>query len=289
MSEQDLLLIEQYYRNALSEAESLAFEQRMADDEAFRAEALSHKKALLAIELYGKEQMKKKLRERPLVKADRLYRVWPWMLGICTLILLMLFWRIESQKQLEKPTEPVTPSTSPTTPIPSGTAKPLPQQADNDNIKQTTNTQKLFATAYHPFQEGGTGNNVRSNGQNPDPDKMTGLNQLKQLALEQKHAECLEAYEKLPAGTQQKEMALFFKANSLLALGRTDEAAGLFEGVASSQQSAYASHAQWYAALCALKTGDLPKAKKWLQELGSNNNASAAQRTKAKNLLRQLR
>lgn len=114
------------------------------------------------------------------------------------------------------------------------------------------------------------------------------MNKLKRLAQEEKYSESLATIEQLPKELQSNTAILFFKANSLLALGRTDESALLFEGIASNQQTAYASYAQWYAALCALKKGDLPRAKKWLRAVISGSDASETQRMEAKSLLEKL-
>lgn len=114
------------------------------------------------------------------------------------------------------------------------------------------------------------------------------MNKLKRLAQEEKYSESLATIEQLPKELQSNTAILFFKANSLLALGRTDESALLFEGIASNQQTAYASYAQWYAALCALKKGDLPRAKKWLRAVASGSDASETQRMEAKSLLEKL-
>ncbi|MEO6039443.1 MAG: hypothetical protein ABIQ93_13605, partial [Saprospiraceae bacterium] len=149
-------------------------------------------------------------------------------------------------------------------------------------------TEKLFAAAYHPYRDGSIERVIRSGSTPIDTSKLS-LEEVKQLAQEGKYAESLVILEQLPPEIQKKAVALFFKANSLLALGRMAEAAALFEQVALNRQSAYAGHASWYAALCALKKGDLPKAKKWLQAVATDSNLSARERAEANQLLAKIR
>ena len=289
MSEQDLLLIEQYYRNELSEAERLAFEQRMAEDSDFREEALLHQRAMTAIRLYGKELMKKKLQDRPLVTPKPKPRIWPWMVttGAVLAVVFGIFWWSEADEKPPLPPQPVPPpfvDTLHQPPPPLPTVHPPVAELKPD-------AKKLFADAFKPFkpsQDETVKSADTSKAQGSGMSRLASLNKLKQLAQEEKYSESLATIEQLPKELQSNAAIMFFKANSLLALGRTDEAAPLFEGIASNQQTAYASYAQWYAALCALKKGDLPRAKKWLRAVASGSDASETQRMEAKSLLEKL-
>ena len=301
MSEQDLLLIELYYRNELGEAERLAFEQRLTEDADFREEALLHQRALAAIRLHAKDLLKKKLQDRPVVAPDPRPQIWRWAAGAAALLLAAWLigycWTQAHQPPpiiappQSAPTAPTDTAPQKNAPPPLDTASPPP--SEQAKTKPRLDKEKLFADAYQPHKPdpGGPVKSATPTApQDTGSSKVTTINQLKQLAQEGKHAESLAAYELLPQDMKGRDIALFFKANSLMALGRSDEATALFEGIGANPQSAYASYAQWYAALCALKKGDLPKAKKWLRQVAAEGgNTSKEQREEAKKLLERLR
>ncbi len=289
MNEQDLSLIERYFAAELSEAERLAFENRMTDDADFKDDVLLYSKGMAAIRLYGRDMLKKKLQDTPLIALESPSHTWRWALAAVLVLAAFIgvYWWPKTQSLPPTPTV-LTPAPPPGTARQSTHPPPFNQPIANRQI----DTKKLFADAFKPYSPPDQNGSVKSadttHTHNIGTNKTT-VDTLKQLAKEGKYAESLSVFEHLSKEQQSQSVALFLKANSLLALGRTDEAAVLFEEVASNKQSVYASYAKWYAALCALKKGNLQKAKKWLQELASGADASKTQREEAVKLLNNLR
>ena len=64
MNDTDLELIKKYFCNELSEAERVAFEQRMVVDESFREEVVLHERTLAAIRYDSLRDLKKHFQQR---------------------------------------------------------------------------------------------------------------------------------------------------------------------------------------------------------------------------------
>lgn len=288
MNEQDLLLIERYFRDELNEAERLAFEKRRADDPAFQAEVVLHEKAMAAIRLHGRDLLKKKLRERPPVEQSRPSFPWGWGLVVFILMALLVgwWWSGPTGNSLDSPT--IDPSNLPADSTQSTPAiDTTPEKTPPSNFKppvaeRQTDTDKLFTAAFKPYKDESLNPSVRAEGDAPTP-----YEQFRQLYWEGKYAETLSAFERLSDTVKNSDNTLFVKANALLATDRTAEAAALLEGIRARKRSAYTDQTGWYLALAYLKMGEAAKARELLRQMASDTGSP--RRGEAERLLENLR
>jgi len=288
MNEHDLLLIEQYYRNELSEEERLAFEQRLAEDAEFREEALLHRRAMEAIRLHGRDLFKKKLQERPLVEQSRPSFPWRWGLVVCILMVLVggWWWSRPTTNALDSPTinpsNPLTDSTQTTPEIDTPPLKTPPPHSKTPIAKRQTDADRLFSTAFKPYKDESLNPSIRG-----ERDVVTPYDQFRLSYWEGRYTETLSAFERLSANVKNSDNTLFVKANSLLATGQAAEAAALLEGIRVRKRSVYTDQTGWYLALAYLKLGEIPKAKALLRQMATEENAP--RHGEAERLLQKLR
>ncbi|MEZ4967787.1 MAG: hypothetical protein R2791_21270 [Saprospiraceae bacterium] len=287
----DLELIDRYYLHQLDEVERQEFEKRMSEDADFKAEVFGYEEAIQAVRLYGRAAMKKRLQERPLIKKPRRIKYWFWIGLSVTVILICAYLFLPSNQPKPDHTPPVDPSQIDAT-------NPREQQAvitipdtpasHTKPPKTIIKTNQLFAEAYQPYKEG-SGSTLGSP-QPSDSSDLANIRRLKKLAEEEKYEESLVIYNQLSQEFKDEEVALFYKANSLLALDSIGEAATLFNKLALKSNGTYASQAQWYSALCALKNKKLPEVKQWLgMIIAKDSYATKELRKKANTLMGKLK
>lgn len=290
MSDRDLLLIERYYRAELNDVERADFEKRLQADAEFRKEAGLYSMAMESIRLNGRELFKKELGQRPLIKSPNRLR-WLWG-GIATgvvLILAFLYFYDHNKPQ------PV-----PAQNAPSDASKEdsIRQQrkdfvpTDSGNIKISPKPQatakaamRMFAAHYQPFENDLTRQaSVRSGTAAENPDSI--FNRFLAYYQNKQYEEAILLFNTLPELQKSDDNNLFFYGNALLAAGRAVQARTVFDNILQKGISDYLDEARWYAALCAIKLGDFPGAKKHLNVLAGGNNT--VYQTEAANLLKEL-
>ncbi|MFN0217059.1 MAG: hypothetical protein ACKVT2_22605 [Saprospiraceae bacterium] len=285
------MLIEQYYRSELSESERVAFEKRLASEPDLQEEFKLHEMAMAAIRFHGRDLLKQQLRERPLIEKPRWRRYWLWA-GLSGIVVLVgVFFCLDRDKPQVPPDNSDRPIVLKSDSIPdknSAITNPELLPTPKKPLPKAINVNQLYAKAYRPYKEG-TGTTLGSDPQSPDTSNLASIELLKQLAEVEKFDSSLAVYNRLSPELQNEEIALFYKANSLMALGNTKEGAILFESIALDSNATFISEAQWYAALCALKKKDLRNTKKWLRMVTAEGSyASETLRKKAIRLLNKL-
>lgn len=288
MNDQDKSLIERYLRQDLAEAERAAFELRLAGDADLREEVLLYKRTLTAIDLYAKDDFKKKLRAHRSTAGHRNGKTFWLLLGV--LLCLGAFWvwgpwnspdAPPVQPPVPSPLPPATDTSAPSVKTP--VARETPATEKNAQ----PNPQQLFARLYKPYQPAAEDGAVH--GANPGPAAPATLQDLERCLREGRYADARAAFDQLPPAIRENLNALFLKANAEMALGHTATAAPFFEKVAASPANLYAGEARWYLALIALKQGDVPTARKWLRMVRDDQGCAPARRAAAAQALKQLK
>lgn len=282
MEEQDQELIERYFRNALSAAEQAELERRVASDAGFRLELEAQRKVRQAVRLREKKEVLEKLAQRgreldAREKQNGGKRRW-WLAGGLILLLVLLAWwqwngKPAATKQEPPPvlsgqdsTQRIPPPDTPRTTAPPDA--PAVKKPENQLPVASRDTrERLFAAHFKPYKDESLEPSLRGDDPPPPPEKF------RQLYWDGQYPEALSQFENLPAAARENDNELFIKAECLLATGRADEAARIFELILKNDRSRYTDAAAWHLALAYLKTGDMGRAKSRLQRI-SRSNAS---------------
>lgn len=283
MEDQDQELIERYFRNALSAAEQAELERRAASDTGFRLELEAHRKVRQAVRLQEKKEVLEKLaqrgRELDAREKQNAGKRRGWLASGLILLLLALWgwwqWNGKPAATKQEPppvlsgqdsTQRIPPSDTPRTTAPPNV--PAVKKPENQPPVASRDTrERLFAAHFKPYKDETLEPSLRGDDPPPPPEKF------RQLYWDGQYPEALEQFENLPAAAKENDNELFIKAECLLATGRADEAAQIFELILKNDRSRYMDAAAWHLALAYLKTGDMDRAKSRLQKI-SRSNAS---------------
>ena len=278
MNEQDRLLIEQYFCQELTEAERQSVEQRLASDPAFRAEALLHEKAIGAIRLRGRVDVKKRLAGRPMKRRWGSVR---WVFALGLFLLALAAWWMWPPHSAETPAPAPRPSVLPPADPPLAPApapsSPAPPVVAPKNIPAA----EVFASAFQPYTEASLQIAVRDNGPS------SPLNAFLQSYIDGQYKKAIADYELLPAALKDAPKTQLLLANALLASRQPARAAASLATLSQSASSKYASEARWYLALSQLALNKLSRAKEELERIGAD--ASSKHQAEARDLLKKLR
>jgi tetratricopeptide (TPR) repeat protein len=282
MEDKDLELIERYYRRELDTTALRVFEDRLAADSDFRQEVELHGKALQAIRLKGRENLKKKLSERPIMpgwhvprSTGKRHRWWIAALALALVAVLILWLKSEDKNAAPPAPTNLPPADTLVQPADSGTPRPPIVQEDKNPSptkqleKQATepvgkDSAKLFAAHFQPYRDEAMNPTVRTE------ESQDAFGRFIELYWEGRYGEALAAFDKLSPALRANDNTLFIKANALLALGRADEAAELLEKISANGQTRYPGEARWYLALAYLKSGKREKAAGLVKEISED-------------------
>lgn len=132
---------------------------------------------------------------------------------------------------------------------------PLKQVRDN------ARGNRLFAEYFKPYKDATLEPSLRGAAE-PSP-----LEKFQQSYWDDKYRDALAQFGNMPATAQTNDNLLFIKAECLLAAGKTDEAALIFELILKNDRSRYMEAAAWHLALAYLKLGDTAQARLQLQQV----------------------
>lgn len=132
---------------------------------------------------------------------------------------------------------------------------PLKQVRDN------ARGNRLFAEYFKPYKDATLEPSLRGAAE-PSP-----LEKFQQSYWDDKYRDALAQFGNMPATAQTNDNLLFIKAECLLAAGKTDEAALIFELILKNDRSRYMEAAAWHLALTYLKLGDTAQARLQLQQV----------------------
>jgi len=289
MTEREQELIEKYLANTLSEAERIAFEQELAGNSELGHELERHRKSLLAIRLKGREQIRQRWSTQPGEPAPP--KTSDYMrplarMGIPVLILLLFIifitWLWHTNSTSPGYHNGISSDTLEVQPIQHRPVPPQDSLMERPTIKPDIPSQhsKVFAAYFKPYRDETMNPTTRS-----ATDK-TPFERFQRLYWEGRYSEALTAYETLEPVLQDNDNMLFLKANLLLATGKTNESLALFEQIIRQERSRYLEEARWYRAMCYVKKGDWPAAKKQLSNIAASKGAS--HRKEAEQVLEQI-
>jgi hypothetical protein len=261
VNQDELILIERYYRNELGEPERLAFEQRMAEDAAFKEAVELHGKAIQAIRLYGRTEMKKRLENRPMVvvknNSSRIVLL-KWAAAIA--VVAGLYWWFKPGAVPEVAPESHNAPTEPIHPDVVKAPEPVVPKVTPPSVVHHANPERLFASAFKPYKGESIVPGVRGVEDGKDPET---------LFVEQyfngKYREALATFSRLEPDRQKNDNFLFIRANALLALKKPTEAAAVLDDIIKRGNYYEIGQVKWYRALAELGKGDVVGTKQMLQ------------------------
>ncbi|MDX2136418.1 MAG: hypothetical protein SFV52_16655 [Saprospiraceae bacterium] len=257
-------LIEQYLLGQLNEQEAGAVEERLRTDDAFRAEYEAYLQAVDLVRWSGRQALKKRLKSRGQGMALR--RKGLLMTGLVLGAALLCFYLWPDGIHIRLPPQlPVEPVLHDTFPQASDT---LPLQVQEKSAPALPGKQPrrrdLFAEYYRPFSDDALDGTVR--GTDPEPYSYEGFLML--YASGDFRAAALR-FDSLPAVTRGNNTVQFLYAQALLHEGQATKALTYFDALRGKSRFRYAQEAEWYGALCLLKTGDRAGAKTRLGAIAS--------------------
>lgn len=283
MNERDQLLTEQYLRNALNEADRLSFEKRLAEDAQFKEEVQLHARALEAVRLHGRDALKQKLAERPLVPSRR--KLLPLWITLAVLFVgILLYYGVQKGGNNQRST---TQGFSQDTLVKKAHQDTLLRASNPDSIQktvlpETTRFAQLYTEHYTRFEDDQT---RRAAQRGPLRSGEPGIASFLYHYQRKEYKEALAVFAQLSEEDRTDGNMRFYYANALMAVGKTATAAGVLDQI-QPEDSDFSNEIHWYAALCALKQGNLQKAKSHLKSLSTTN--SKAYKAKAIALLKEL-
>ena len=174
------------------------------------------------------------------------------------------------------PGHPGTPDSLAAPPPPNNPSPaPSPKQA-RDNSRGN----RLFAAYFKPYKDA-TLEPSRRSGAPPSPE-----DKFQQNYWDDQYSDALARFDDLPAVAKTNDNLLFIKAECLLATGKADEAALIFELILKNDRTRYMEAAAWHLALARLKLGDTVQARLQLQQI--RQSATSPWQTDAAALLKRI-
>jgi tetratricopeptide (TPR) repeat protein len=261
MENNDYLMLEKYADNQLSAAEKTEFEQRLQTESALREELRLHQLAVEAVRVEGRKMLKNRLQSRQISPRAPVFfsRKMGLVCGFLAVAGFFFLWKmcLVSRSILQKPTEP---SESPKTPESIEKTQIDLEIAQNQveiepKAPRFKNTKAIFSANFHTFKPDELASQVR--GEDNDEPFSAFVN----AYLKSENEAALVCFEKLSAEDKSNLNILFFKANSLLAVGKTDAAILIFEKILTDKTARYAPESRWFLSLAYLKKDNLTKAK----------------------------
>ncbi|MCC6462413.1 MAG: hypothetical protein IT260_18240 [Saprospiraceae bacterium] len=278
MNEQDRLLIERYYRQELTEAERLSVEQRLASDPAFRAAAQLHEKAIGAIRLWGRADLKKRLADRPLKREPGSRK--GLFVHVLLLLAVVVAWWIWPAPLVDAPAPAPAPPTVPPVDTPALPPAAPPGRSQPAASPKTIPAAELFASTFKPYTEASLQVTVRDN------TPQTPLNTFLQSYTRGQYDQAIASFELLPATLKDAPKTQLLLANALLATRQPVRAAAILAPLSQSAHAKYAADGRWYLALSQLASGELSRARAALELIRAD--ASSSHQAEARDLLKKL-
>jgi hypothetical protein len=279
MKETDYILIERYLMGEATEAERSEVETRMASDPAFQEDVAGIRTAIEAVRAHHRAELYEKFKAwdeglGPSSRASRVSRTWLWVsiLAIVLVIILAIVRMMrpaptEGEGQRQEMQEFVPDSTGAQ---PVETAPPPMAREDKPDGKVrpsspetkplTNRNEALFAEYYRPNKDPLLNPEMRGAG-----DPATNLDRFRLSYWEGNYAQAVTQFEQLPEGSRQAENDLFCYAGALLVVGRTAEAASVFDGIVRRDRSMFVPEARFALAMARLRMGDLVAARSGLE------------------------
>jgi len=272
-------LIERYFCGELPAEERAAFEQRRAEDAAFRREVEGYEKTLRLIRLEGRQALKARLAERgrqlDAENAQAGFRP-RWWMGLLALALAVLAWWVwdgrtapspsalpgsEIRRDTAEAAVPPPASDGQAGPKPSAGSEPSPSPP---TAERASSNDELFAAYFRPYRDESLEPAVRGEGE------LTPEEQFRQLYWDGQYRDALAAFEGLEASSRNNSNLQFLQANCLLATGQAKAAAVLLENVLQTGRARFLAEARWLLALACLNDGEREKAKALLQQIAED-------------------
>lgn len=268
--------IDRYFTGQMDPNERVAFEESLLNDPELRAEVQHYQKAVDALKVYSRVELKNHLIKRTKLKKKEKSNsvIVLWLILASTFILLIL-WLRDDQK-IPEAQLPVVPYSRDT----SMHMKPDDQNDTLINLKNQTPQQKekkandnadqLFAAHFTVFTDEFLHDQVRSQKDEPTP-----LELFQQLYADAQFQEALKIFESLDPSLKSIDNFRFLQANALMATKRIEDAKIILQSIRKNKNSRYLKEVNWYLALCEIKLNNFEQAKIYLSspELAQNKRA----------------
>jgi len=279
-------LIERYFDGTLSPEEQADVRRQMAGDPAFRAEVELHGLALAAIRQEATARLRARLAQKGRELDDtatgetRRRRWWSAATGVLLVAALLLawwFWKPAAEAPTPQPPPPVPEIQS----VPPVQTAPTPAPPAAPARPAVADTRRLFAGAFRPYRDDSLDPAVRGTREKDTPPE-----RIERLYWEGDCRALLALFDSLDTRARNDDDLQFRRANCLLGLGRSEEAANILESVIRNDRSRFVDQAYWYLALAYLHAGDLRETKVLLRRISADS--SAARQPDARSLLRAM-
>ncbi|MBL7798439.1 MAG: tetratricopeptide repeat protein [Saprospiraceae bacterium] len=278
-------LIERYFDGTLSTEEQADVRRQMAGDPAFRAEVELHGLALAAIRQEATARLRARLAQKgrelddPVAGETRRRRWWPAATGVLLVAVLLLawwFWKPAAEAPIPPP--PPAPEIQSVPPVQTAPAPARPAEPARPAV---ADTRRLFAGAFRPYRDDSLDPAVRGTREGDTPPE-----RIERLYWEGDCRALVALFDSLDTRARDDDDLQFRRANCLLDMGRSKEAAKILESVIRNDRSRFVGQAYWYLALAYLHAGDLRETKVLLRRISADS--SAARQPEARKLLRAI-
>ncbi|MDQ3017333.1 MAG: CDC27 family protein [Bacteroidota bacterium] len=278
MSISDNILIDKYFRHELTAEEKKLFEQRKSNDPSFLEEVQMYEQALQIIQQEGHHMLKQRLTAIG-KSTDRNKRIVKWLAVIMTGIIIILLFTVikhnpvkpdEERKMINSGTQADTSNSKIKTDSLNlekmdqaeelKNRTPSSQSTKSESIEKQS-SESLFADNFTPYTDESLQSGLR--GQN----SLSASDKFIEAYLKGNYMEALSLFEKMDFYDRKNDNMLFIQALCLIHTGEDSRGINLLEQIINRDQTRFMSASNWYLALMYIKTGNIEKAKSYLNLL----------------------
>ncbi|MBK9109687.1 MAG: tetratricopeptide repeat protein [Saprospiraceae bacterium] len=257
--------IDRYFSGHMDPNERAAFETKMNTDPSFKNEVLQYQKAVEAIKVYSRKELKdhliKRTKQKNKVISKTKIILW---IAIASIILLVILW-LKADHQPHEIHQQLIPHSQDTSlqlkiaNLKDTTINLQNKYAQTKNKNENSNADQLFAVHFSAFTDELLQSQVRGLQDEPTPFEL-----FQQLYIDAQYKEALKIFETLDASLQRIDNFRFLQANAMMATNQIEEAKVVLKSILKNQQTRYIKEVYWYLALCEIQQRNFSQAKTYL-------------------------